>query len=117
MAFRLAIALGVVHPNRLFETAGGDPASAVLTWDEFTDWLAYYQVEPWGDERADLRQAVAIAYQNIAWLPDDAELPEIVWPYFPDAEEIDFQAVREAIEEHATKWADWERERRLKAAD
>jgi len=25
---------------------------------ELTEWLAYYQIEPWGEERADLRAAI-----------------------------------------------------------
>lgn len=28
---------------------------------EFTDWLAYYQLEPWGEERADIRNAILCA--------------------------------------------------------
>jgi hypothetical protein len=26
--------------------------------EEFTYWLAYYRLEPWGEERADLRMAI-----------------------------------------------------------
>lgn len=83
-----------------------------MDWDEFRDWQAYYDLEPWGEERADFRQAVAVAYANIGWLPDDAKLPDLLWPYFPEAEQIDFDAVRQAVEEHTDHWADWERERR-----
>jgi hypothetical protein len=25
---------------------------------EFSEWMAYYELEPWGEERADLRQAM-----------------------------------------------------------
>lgn len=25
---------------------------------ELSEWMAYYQIEPWGEERADLRQAM-----------------------------------------------------------
>ena len=28
---------------------------------EYTEWLAYYQIEPWGDERADLRNGILCA--------------------------------------------------------
>ena len=30
---------------------------AELSHAEFEDWLTYYQLEPWGEERADLRMA------------------------------------------------------------
>lgn len=36
-------------------------AQARIGSAEFTDWLAYYQLEPFGEERADLRHAVLCA--------------------------------------------------------
>lgn len=34
---------------------------AAISCAEFTDWLAYYQLEPFGEERADLRNAILCA--------------------------------------------------------
>lgn len=31
---------------------------AVLTSNDFADWLAYYRVEPFGEDRADLRAGI-----------------------------------------------------------
>ena len=48
MTFRLALALGRTVEELL---EGIDSA-------ELTEWFAYYQVEPWGEERADWRSAM-----------------------------------------------------------
>ncbi len=29
-----------------------------MTWREFVEWQEYYEVEPWGEERADLRSGI-----------------------------------------------------------
>jgi hypothetical protein len=34
---------------------------ASIDGEELTDWLAYYQVEPWDETRADLRNALLMA--------------------------------------------------------
>jgi len=49
MAFRLALALGVSHPDRLL---------ADLSAREFDEWVAYFQIEPWGTFAADVRTAM-----------------------------------------------------------
>ena len=46
MYFRIALALGFPHPDYLLET---------LTWKQLLDWLIYYELEPFGEERADYR--------------------------------------------------------------
>ena len=46
--FRLALALGL--PVREMLTSMGS--------DELTEWMAYYQLEPFGDYRADYRSGV-----------------------------------------------------------
>lgn len=50
--FRLCLALGVVHPDRL-----GD----MLTSQEFSEWIAYYNTEPFGPQVDDLRAGVVAA--------------------------------------------------------
>ncbi len=29
-----------------------------MTWREYVEWQEYYQVEPWGEERDDLRSGI-----------------------------------------------------------
>ena len=48
MLFRLALAMG-----RTIEEL-----RAVLTYREFAEWCLYYQIEPWGEARADLRAGI-----------------------------------------------------------
>lgn len=51
-----------------------------MSWEDFRWWLAYYEVEPWGEERDDLRAGVvASAVYNVnrskrtdkVWNPSD----------------------------------------------
>jgi len=46
--FRLALALGVTVQDLLVR----------ISSSELTEWMAYYQMEPFGEERADLRSAI-----------------------------------------------------------
>jgi len=56
--FRLCLALGVVHPDRL-----GD----MMTSAEFSEWIAYYNLEPFGPQMDDLRAGtVAATVANVA---------------------------------------------------
>lgn len=32
-----------------------------MSYAEFVDWMAYYELDPFGEERADLRNAMAMA--------------------------------------------------------
>ena len=69
MAFRLALALGVSHPDRLLED---------LSAREFDEWLAYFQVEPWGALASDVR--VAMLSQLLTALhtdPKKSKVPEL----------------------------------------
>lgn len=34
---------------------------ARMTYREFAEWAAYYRIEPWGEERADLRSGIQSA--------------------------------------------------------
>lgn len=48
MLFRLALAMGrTINELR-----------AVLSYAEFQEWCLYYRVEPWGEDRADLRAGI-----------------------------------------------------------
>ena len=85
-----------------------------MTVDEFLDWQAYWELEPWGELRADLRQAAGLAISKAEWLPADAELPEFTYPYWDTAEEtqVDLAERQRMIAEHTQRWAEWEQERR-----
>ena len=48
-AFRLALALGIPNPDALL---------AHLPYQVFRDWIQYFQLEPFGEERADLRAGI-----------------------------------------------------------
>lgn len=48
MLFRLALAMG----RTLQELR------AALSYAEFQEWCLYYQIEPWGEDRADLRAGI-----------------------------------------------------------
>ncbi len=52
MMFRLALALGQPHPDRL---------AAELTSAEFSEWIAFYSIEPFGSQADDLRAGVVAA--------------------------------------------------------
>lgn len=49
--FRLALALGMTVEDMLDR----------MTWREYREWLEFYEVEPFGDERADLRSGIVAA--------------------------------------------------------
>ncbi|EXI86092.1 MAG: hypothetical protein AW12_02174 [Candidatus Accumulibacter sp. BA-94] len=48
MLFRLALAMG----RTLQELR------AALSYAEFQEWCLYYQIEPWGEDRSDLRAGI-----------------------------------------------------------
>ena len=48
--FRLCLAVGVPHPDYL---------NSVLDSAQLSEWMAYDLLEPFGDERADLRSGMA----------------------------------------------------------
>ena len=103
MLFRLALAMG----RTLAELR------SVLTYAEFQEWFLYYQIEPWGQERADLRAGqICATVANFAGktLADNAEKlkPLDFMPYSqierkPAAQDIEPQ---ELTDEQLADWAD-----------
>ena len=84
-----------------------------LGWDEWIRWLAWWELEPWGEARADLRQAVALSYTLAPYLRRDTELPALTWPYWDqDGEELDVEALRALAAAEAKRWAEWDATRR-----
>lgn len=71
---------------------------------ELAEWMAYARIEPWGEERADLRMAIlAAAVANFSqwkrrdgkpWQPSEF-LPRL--GRHPDEQEIDHRSVAEGI--------------------
>jgi hypothetical protein len=45
-AFRLCLQLGLPHPDYLIKQ---------LSCSQFNEWMLYYQAEPWGEYRDELR--------------------------------------------------------------
>lgn len=85
-----------------------------IGWQEWIDWLAYWEIEPWGEARADERAAAGICYQLAPYLPKEMDLPQLAYPYFessvPTREEI--EEMQRAVREHTERWAEWERGRK-----
>lgn len=82
-----------------------------IGWDEWIEWRAWWEVEPWGELRADLRQSVALAYQLAPYLPAGRPLPGLCWPYFDEAAEVSDEERQAAAAAERQRWADWEAER------
>lgn len=72
--------LGYPHPDVLLP---------LLSASQFADWLAFFDERPWGEERADHRQAAMIQhllrphYKNASTV----DLPRFTWPYFQSGED------------------------------
>jgi hypothetical protein len=82
-----------------------------VSWDEWIAWRAWYELQPWGEDRNDLRQAVGIAYQLAPYLPKERELPQLLYPYTKE-DAVDAAELKRATEEAAQQWQEWERTRR-----
>ncbi len=61
--------------------SGVDELWRVLTWREWIEWQDFYELEPWGELRADLRQ-VALAVTLLGAFAGSCNLPEPTYPYF-----------------------------------
>ena len=101
MLFRLALAMG----RTLQELR------AVLSYAEFQEWCLYYQVEPWGEDRSDLRAGiVASTIANYAGRQraDDAEpaRPVDYMPYLerPPADPV--PVAPQLTNDELAAWAD-----------
>ena len=55
-----------------------------MTAEQFMRWEKYYEQEPWGENRADQREAANTLYGLAPWLPVTAMLPDLHYPYFED---------------------------------
>lgn len=85
-----------------------------IGWDEWLLWRAWYQIEPWGENRADLRQSVGLAYTLAPYLPRGSELPALTWPYYSDSDELPAEQLQAAADAERVRWDAWEASRRRK---
>jgi hypothetical protein len=83
-AFSLAAKLGRVDVDGMLSE---------ISWDQFREWQAYYSLDPWGKERADLRIGML------------ACAIESMWSANPQLEPGDFLLTgRESREPAAEDW-------------
>ncbi|MCS7159473.1 MAG: DUF4035 domain-containing protein [Gemmatales bacterium] len=54
-----------------------------MPWSELSTWLAYYSLEPWGEDRADLRAAIVASVIANANRSSDTP-PFELWQFMPD---------------------------------
>lgn len=104
MLFRLALALGKTVSE----------LGQSLTYKEFREWCAFYQIEPWGDYRADLRAGIiASTVRNFnAWRANEPQEWEPIdfMPYvdqrFREGQESTVVPEQSLTDEELAIWAD-----------
>ena len=52
--------------------------------EEWRGWLDYWNVEPWGELRADQRAAAQALWNTAPYAGEGASLPDLTFPYFKD---------------------------------
>lgn len=101
MLFRLALAMGrTIQELR-----------AVLSYAEFQEWCWYYQIEPWGEDRADLRAGiVASTIANYAGKlraeGADPAIPADFMPYLDRPEHAPQAEAQTLSDDELAAWAD-----------
>ncbi|HMW57858.1 hypothetical protein [Accumulibacter sp.] len=101
MLFRLALAMGrTIQELR-----------AVLSYAEFQEWCWYYQIEPWGEDRADLRAGiVASTIANYAGKlraeGADPAIPADFMPYLDRPEQAPQAEAQTLSDDELAAWAD-----------
>ena len=104
--FRLALALG----KTLAELR------ACLSYREFREWCWFYEIEPFGDQRADLRTGIVAATMKNSYAhgvpPEQLAKPADFMPFIerPDAPLLDAPPAqvdeRQLSDEELAAWAD-----------
>ena len=75
-----------------------------MPWETFCRWEAYYELEPWGETRGDLRQ-LALAMNLLAGrLPRGTQIPSLIYPYWPDTGDSDLSAAIAEYHEYIDEW-------------
>lgn len=57
-AYRLALALGRLDVDAMLSE---------LTWPQMREWLAFYQIDPWGGARGDVQAAIVSSTMANMW--------------------------------------------------
>ena len=98
MLFEICARVGVVHPDYLLQPAGP------LTWEQMIDWLALYDLQPWGDQRDDLRAFAAANVCIAPYLEKYAKLPDAAWPYWDTPEAVKPAEALDRMREFDQQW-------------
>lgn len=58
-----------------------------MTWEQFLEWAAFYELDPWERQRDDLRMEVFLARLCGILSGETSGLPAPLWPHAPEEEE------------------------------
>lgn len=79
-----------------------------LTFAQFNDWLLYWQQNPWGERRSDIRQEVFRVRLLLGIFGDgNEEMPEFSYPHKPPEKEDP----REQLKKLKERWSQIQKER------
>lgn len=62
---------------------------------QFQEWEAYYDAEPWGEQRADLRGAATIAIWAGMMAGSNKKPPSPFFPYWEEQQQLDPKQIEE----------------------
>lgn len=100
MLFRLALALGKTISE----------LRATLSYREFMEWCLYFEIEPWGEIRADMRSGiVAASIHNVyaEWVGKDKRFSAAEFmPYLEKPEPVAVVEPQPLTDEELADWAD-----------
>lgn len=79
---------------------------AVMSSREFAEWMAFFQLQPFGDRRADFRNASLMALiSNVMTRTKDSDPVKTPEEFMPDFEKaLDELQAHEEIPEHVRLW-------------
>jgi hypothetical protein len=83
-AFRLALALGCTVRELLGR----------LDSQELSEWMAFYSIDPWGDQRGDLRNAMLLAHV-VGMMRKRGTMPPHPREFMPFTDRIRYQTPEE----------------------
>ncbi len=84
-AYRLGLQIGELDIEKMLDG---------LTVDQFLSWMAYYNVEPFGEERADLRSAIVACQIVNVNIPKGKKRAKVA-DFMPDFKPKKQQSVKE----------------------
>jgi hypothetical protein len=92
---RLCLALGERDPDEFL---------ASISYRTYLRWQDYFDAEPWGEVRADLRNVVLVRMMNATG--ETADMPRPVWPYWDEeaATLSDVQEIKDWIRKNGHRF-------------